>query len=178
MKSQRGWLLLELLLVMAILLWLMRFAFASYDRLLARQALDSQLVRIAAGLLKSRSEAITRNQAVQVCIANLKSNLDIQGCQQTVATADGYPLPEGLLFFIDQPQGRRGLYDSKEAYDSVSLAAAGGVRLFASAASFRVRPSGTLSINDGVRYVARDAGGKLCRRLSVSVTGFRQLEDC
>lgn len=178
MKSQRGWLLLELLLVMSISLWLMRFAFASYDRLLVRQALDSQLVRIAAGLLKSRSEAITRNQPVQVCLANLKSNLDIQGCQQTLVQTAGYPVPEGVLFFIDQPGGRSGVYDSKEAYDSISLSSVSRIKLFASVASFRVRPSGTLSVSGGVHYIARDDSSGQCRRLKIAVTGFRQLEDC
>lgn len=177
-RTQHGIGLLELLLVMALLLLLWTWSAAPYARFQEQQAVDTQLSRIASGLMRVRSEAITRNASVHICIGNLKSNLDIQGCQQVAPEADGYPLSEGILFFIDSAGGRPGLYDSKETMDVLTLPPGVRLRLFSSVPSYRIRPSGVLSAHGGVSYTARGLGSGLCRRLQVSATGFRQVSDC
>jgi type IV fimbrial biogenesis protein FimT len=164
-----------MVMAIALLAWL--FSSGQYSRFLEQQALESQLSRVAAAMMKGRSEAITRNAAVQVCIANLKSNLDIQGCLHPAITADGYPLSEGLLLFVDKVGGRTGVYDSKEVNDMVTLPPAGRVSLFSSVDSYHIRGSGALSVPAGVTYTARTSSG-LCRRLRVLASGFRSVETC
>jgi hypothetical protein len=177
-RTQSGIGLLELLLVMVLLALLWSWSASPYARFQEQQALDTQLSRIASGLMRVRSEAITRNTSVHICIGNLKSNLDIQGCQQVVKGADGYPLAEGILFFIDNADGRAGIYDSKEALDVLTLPPGVRLQLFSSVPSYRIRPSGVLSAHGGVSYTARGLGSGLCRRLQVSATGFRHVSDC
>ena len=177
-RTQNGIGLLELLLVMALLLLLWTWSAAPYARFQERQALDTQLSRIASGLMRVRSEAITRNASVHICIANLKTNLDVQGCQTVVKAANGYPLAEGVLFFIDRAGGVAGAYDSKEALDVLTLPAGIQVELSSSVDRYRIRPSGVLSVSAGVSYTARGKSSGLCRRLQVGATGFRQVSDC
>lgn len=177
-RTQYGIGLLELLLVMALLFLLWSWSAASYTRFQEQQALDTQLSRIASGLMRGRSEAITRNASVHICIANLKTNLDVQGCQLVANAANGYPLAEGILFFMDKPGGRAGVYDSKEALDVLTLPPATAVELSGTVDRYRIRPSGVLSVYGGVSYTARGKHSGLCRRLRVGATGFRQLSDC
>ena len=66
---RRGAGLLELLVVLAILAVLLLWNLDFYRQFLARQAVDSQLSRVATAVIRMRSEAITRNQGVQVCLA-------------------------------------------------------------------------------------------------------------
>ncbi|MDC7718066.1 GspH/FimT family pseudopilin [Vogesella sp. DC21W] len=177
-RTQYGIGLLELLLVMALLLLLWTWSAAPYARFQEQQALDTQLSRIASGLMRMRSEAITRNTSVHICIANLKANLDVQGCQVVARAADGYPLAEGVLFFIDKAGGVAGGYDSKEALDVLTLPPDIQVALSSSVDRYRIRPSGVLSVHAGVSYTARGKSSGLCRRLQVWATGFRQVSDC
>lgn len=177
-RTQNGIGLLELLLVMVLLLLLWTWSAAPYARFLEQQALDTQLSRIASGLMRGRSEAITRNASVHICIANLKTNLDVQGCQVVAKAANGYPLAEGILLFIDKPGGVAGAYDSKEALDVLTLPPATAIELSGSVDRYRIQPSGVLSIYAGVSYTARGKHSGLCRRLQVGATGFRQVSDC
>jgi type II secretory pathway pseudopilin PulG len=177
-RTQHGIGLLELLLVMALLVLLWSWSAAPYARFQEQQAVDTQLSRIASSLMRVRSEAITRNASVHICIGNLKSTLDIQGCQQVAREADGYRLGEGILFFIDNAGGRAGIYDSKEAFDVLTLPPGVSLQLFSSVPSYRIRSSGVLSAHGGVSYTARGLASGLCRRLQVSATGFRQVSDC
>lgn len=174
MRRYIGVTLLEMLLVMVVIAVLVLWNTGTYRQFVAQQAVEAQLARVATAIIRMRSEAITRNSSVQVCLANLKSNLDVQGCQQTQATADGFAVPEGLLFFIDSPGGRLGLYDSKEVRDVVPRQAQ--VTLFSSVGQYRIRPSGFLSVQ-GVRYVARADDG-LCRQLWLAPSGSRQVRPC
>lgn len=171
---RRGAGLLELLVVLAILALLLLWNLDFYRQFLARQAVDSQLSRVATAVIRMRSEAITRNQGVQVCLANLKSNLDVQGCQTVPVAAVGYPALEGVLFFIDSPAGSPASYDSKEARDVVLAQAQ--VALFSSVLQYRITPSGMLSV-PLVRYTARTADG-YCRQLWVYGSGSRQVLSC
>lgn len=177
-RTQNGIGLLELLLVIALLLLLWTWSAAPYARFQEQQALDTQLSRIASGLMRVRSEAITRNTSVHVCTANLKTNLDVQGCQTVAKAANGFPLAEGVLFFVDKAGGVAGVYDSKEALDVLTLPPGIQLELSSSVDRYRIRPSGVLSIPAGVSYTARGKGSGLCRRLQVGATGFRQVSDC
>lgn len=177
-RTQNGIGLLELLLVIALLLLLWTWSAAPYARFQEQQALDTQLSRIASGLMRVRSEAITRNTSVHVCTANLKTNLDVQGCQTVAKAANGFPLAEGVLFFVDKAGGVAGVYDSKEALDVLTLPPGMQVELSSSVDRYRIRPSGTLSVSAGVSYTARGKNSGLCRRLQVGATGFRQVSDC
>lgn len=166
--------LLELLLVMVIAAAVIMWGSAPYQRFLEQQAVDTQLARVAAAVMRMRSEAITRNTSVQVCLANLKNNLDIQGCAKQVIGKNGYAVDEGLLFFIDKPGGLAGSYNSKEGRDVVLRAAQ--VELHSSVLQYRIRPSGMLSVA-GVHYKALSSSG-ICRQLWLGPSGYRRLSVC
>lgn len=174
LRHRSGFGLLECLVVLVLLAAVLMWTSAPYLRLVEQQALDTQLARIAAAMMRMRSEAITRNASVQVCLANLKSNLDIQGCAKPVAGAQGYVVDEGILFFIDSPGGTAGVYNSKEGRDVVARATP--VLLHSNVRQYRIRPSGALSVA-GVSYTARTAGG-LCRQLWLGASGFRRVTAC
>jgi len=173
-KRHSGLSLLELLLVMVIAAAVLMWSAAPYQRFIEQQAVDTQLARIAAAIMQMRSEAITRNTSVQVCLANLKSNQDIQGCSKPPVGQEGYAVDEGLLFFIDGATGSAGIYNSKEGKAVVPRAAQLG--LYSSVQHYRIRPSGALS-TPGVRYTARSAGG-ICRQLSLGPGAYRRLTSC
>lgn len=174
MRRCAGLTLLEMLLVMGLIAMLLLWNVGSYRQFVAQQAVEAQLARVATAIMRMRSEAITRNSSVQVCLANLKSNLDIQGCQLPPQTSEGFAVSEGVLFFIDSPAGRPGLYDSKEVRDVVPRLTQ--VTLFSSVAQYRIRPSGALSVA-GVRYIARTEDG-MCRQLWLAPSGSRQVRPC
>lgn len=173
-KRHSGLSLLELLLVMVIAAAVLMWSAAPYQRFIEQQAVDTQLARIAAAVMQMRSEAITRNSSVQVCLVNLKSNLDIQGCSKPLGGQEGYTVDEGLLFFIDGKTGSAGVYNSKEGKTVVPRAAQLG--LYSSELQYRIRPSGALS-TPGVRYTARSAGG-VCRQLWLGPGAYRRLTAC
>lgn len=166
--------LLELLLVMVVVAALLMWSAAPYQRFIEQQAVDAQLARVAAAMMRMRSEAITRNTSVQVCLANLKSNQDIQGCAKPAAGKEGYAVEEGVLFFIDGPGGAAGAYNSKEGRDVVLRSAQ--VQLHSNVLQYRIRASGALSVL-GVNFTARSAGG-LCRQLWLGPSGYRRLSAC
>lgn len=166
--------LLELLVVLAIIAVLLLWNLDGYRQFMARQAVDSQLSRVATAMMRMRSEAITRSQSVQVCLANLKRNLDVQGCLPARVSGGEYPAAEGVLFFIDTPAGREASYDSKEARDVVLPQPA--VTLYSNVAQYRITPSGMLSV-PLVRYTAKNAEG-YCRELRLLGSGSRQVLPC
>jgi len=166
--------LLELLVVLAIIAMVLLWNLDGYRQFMARQAVDGQLSRVATAIMRMRSEAITRSQSVQVCLANLKRNLDVQGCLPARASGGHYQAAEGVLFFIDSPAGRMASYDSKEARDVVLPQS--GVTLHSNVLQYRITPSGMLSV-PLVRYTARNAEG-YCRELRLFGSGSRQVLPC
>lgn len=166
--------LLECLLIMVIIGALALWLNGPYVQFIEQQSVEAQLARIATAMIRMRSEAITRNSSVQVCLANLKSNLDIQGCQAARADAQGFPVTEGLLFFIDQAGGQTGVYNSKEGREVLLLSP--HLTVYSDVATYRIRPSGTLSVTR-VNYTVRGSTGT-CRQLQIGVSGFRRVMPC
>lgn len=177
MKKECGFSLLELGSVLLLLVLLTLSGVQAWTTLNREQQAKSYGTRLNTLLLKARSEALSKQMPVYICAANLKSNLDLQGCIASPQAVGGLNhWQEGILLFQDRTGGRTRIYDSKEALHLVPLDSE-ATRFWVSAPRFEISASGILNQSQPVIFNITD-GGDVCLQLVLSAPFLLQSEAC
>ena len=177
MKKEHGFSLLELVGVLLLLLLLMLSGIQAWKTISREQQAESYTTRLNTLLLKARSEALLKQTPVYICAANLKANLDLQGCMALPQAVNGLNRwQEGVLLFQDRTGGREQIYDSKEALHLLPLGSE-ETRFWVSTTRFEISATGMLGQSQPVIFNITD-GGDTCQQLVLSAPFFLQSEAC
>lgn len=164
MHISHGFSLLQTLLVLLLIGVCTMFAVADWGGYQSRHAAEQYAARLFAMLLRARSEAI-QGSGVWLCPTQLKSNLDIQGCDKQPPARDaGFVWSGGVLLFQDLPGGKAGVYDSKEALALQPLGR--GMTLLVSQPRLGIAASGVIKNAQVVWFRLTSAHG-YCRQLTL-----------
>jgi type IV fimbrial biogenesis protein FimT len=167
-RSLRGFSLIELMVVIAVLGTIVAIALPSYDGLMRRVRLDTTVNELLVALSHARSEAIRRGRRASLC-----TSIDGQSC------APGVGWDRGWILFDDV--NGNGLREGGETIIQVTGARSG-----------RLRVRGNGSVRDYISYlpsgVTRTAAGALqmgtltvcagdlARGIVISATGRPRVE--
>lgn len=165
MRTQIGFTLIEAMTVLAIMLLCLAIAVPGLSRLLLTQQLRSHAQAMANLLHFARSEALRSNRPVYVCAANLKRNLQLQGCAKQRQVWD-----RGALVYADKEGGVQAGYDSQERLHLLVFAV-GKVRMRTELDQLQFMPDGRLARGQGARLVLESPRAGLCLILTVSGYG-------
>ncbi|MCS3802903.1 type IV fimbrial biogenesis protein FimT [Chromobacterium alkanivorans] len=165
MRAQIGFTLIEAMTVLAILLLCLAIAAPGLGRLVSTQQLRSHAQAMANLLHFARSEALRSNRPVFVCAANLKRNLQLQGCARQRQVWD-----RGALVYADRDGGGQAGYDSQERLHLLVFAA-GRVRVRVGRDQLSFLPNGRLERGQGVSLWLESPLSGQCLLLQVSGHG-------
>ncbi|CUA81872.1 prepilin-type N-terminal cleavage/methylation domain [Gulbenkiania indica] len=164
----KGFTLVEMMATLAVAAVLAAIATPGLAAWTASARIETRVRGLVSSLQFARSEAIRGNQALTVCAANFRSNLNLQGCLARSGTASA-SWSEGVLVYADNPDLPNGRFDSGEArkklnFDDLASVSANVDRL-------TLTPEGRLGSNDTPpRWVIREAGGQ-CASVQMEATG-------
>ncbi|MFC3531712.1 GspH/FimT family pseudopilin [Vogesella facilis] len=177
MARQQAFTLLEMLVTLALLAIVTAFVVADLGRTARLNRYHAVLNGMAVNVALARSEARMRRLPVHACAANLKSNLDVQGCQAQTATPAPYRWEEGLMIFYDKVGGRSGVYDSKELLAVTPIEPGLHLLLTTSQRIVTFNPDGMMQASQ-VRFEFSVPQDGWCQRLVIFKTGISRQGDC
>lgn len=176
MRTQTGFTLIEAMTVLAIMLLCLAIAAPGLGRLLSTQQLRSHAQAMANLLYFARSEALRSKRPVYVCAANLKRNLQLQGCAKQRQVWD-----RGALVYADKGGGAQAGYDSQERLHLLVFAV-GKVRMRAERDQLQFMPNGRLARGQSARLLLESPRAGVCLTLTVSAHGRAEVgradHDC
>ncbi|UTH75317.1 Tfp pilus assembly protein FimT/FimU [Chromobacterium sp. IIBBL 290-4] len=174
MRTQSGITLIESLAALALACALMAMAAPMFASTLERYRLRQQALILTSVLWHARSEAVRLNQPVYVCAANLKTNLELQGCLPPMGGMRQL-WPEGALAFADLDAPGNGAYNGGERLklamlDGRRVAVANRMRQLMFTVEGRVWPS------EDVDFWLSGASGH-CLRVHLAANGAARLGE-
>ncbi|MEQ6289667.1 GspH/FimT family pseudopilin [Vogesella sp. GCM10023246] len=177
MLRQQAFTLIEMLVTLALLAVVTAFVVADLGRTMRLRHYSSVLNEMVGNFALARSEARMRRLPVHACAVNLKSNLDVQGCQPQTTTPAPYRWEEGLMIFYDKVGGRSGVYDSKEQLAITAIEPGLHLMLTTSQRLLTFNPDGMMKSSQVVFEFAVPQDG-WCQRLIIFRTGISRQGDC
>nr|WP_199066870.1 GspH/FimT family pseudopilin [Chromobacterium sp. ASV5] len=170
-RGQGGWNLLEWLVALAIAGMTLSLGVPALSRLLHAQQLRQQTQALYQTVRLAREEALRRQQPVYLCPANLKINLQLQGCQPAAKAGNW---SEGALAYADIGAAGKAAYDSGErlglAIFRQPLAVSGSRPQLVFTADGRLLPAAP------AHFLFRHPPSGLCQELRVGAGGRPWLE--
>lgn len=176
-SNQRGFTLLELLIVVAIVAILAMLAVPSYRTMMLNNRLAAATNDLLADLALARSESSRLGKRITLCISSNGTSCD-----------SGTAWQSGRIIFVDEStSGTMGVVDSGEtvlrvtpadAQSSVTITAAGFTNSAGTATNnfIQYRPTGALnSTTAGTFKLCDDRAGDFGRLISVDPTGRASL---
>lgn len=177
-RDERGFTLIEMMVVISIAAILLALAVPGFNALMASSRMASRTEALLSSVQFARSEAIRSNGNVYVCALNSKINLEIQGCQDKPGKGET-SWSEGVLLFADRPDGSTAHYDRGERRRHVIFT---GEPMVSSALDqFMLTPEGRLPVGASPSWVVRDTPSGQCASITVLANGRPQLckgADC
>lgn len=177
MVRQQAFTLIEMLATLTLLAVVTAFVVADFGRTVRLSRYNSVLNGMMVNFALARSEARMRRLPVHACAANLKSNLDVQGCQAPTTTPAPYRWQEGLMIFYDKVGGRSGVYDSKELLAVTPIEPELPLVLTTSQRLLTFNPDGMMKVGQVVLEFSVPQDG-WCQRLIIFKTGISRRDDC
>lgn len=168
-NGQAGITLLELLSMVSIAAILCALAVPTLGRALDRQRLQGHGLLLLGSVQHARSEALRRNQPVYLCAANLKKNLELQGCQASQPGAS-QRWGEGGLVYADHGADNAA-YDGGERLKLAIFDPR--VQVWAPVAQLVWLPDGQLQPEAGAAFRLR--AGDQCLLVSIAADGRASL---
>ncbi|MCD5361228.1 GspH/FimT family pseudopilin [Chromobacterium aquaticum] len=165
MRSQSGFTLIEAMTALAVMLLCLALAAPGLSRFLLAQQLRSHAQAVAGVLHYARGEALRGNRPVYLCAANLKRNLQLQGCARQRQVWDA-----GILAYADRGGGGTGAYDSQERLHLLVFAA-GKLRMRVGRDQLQFMANGRLERGQGARLLLESPLSGQCLTLTVSGHG-------
>lgn len=171
-RGERGFTLIEMMVVISIAAILLALAVPGFNALLADSRMESRTQALLSSVQFARSEAIRSNANVYLCALNTKSNLDVQGCQGKAKKGDT-SWSEGVLLYADQPGGNPGRYNSGERRRHVMFS--GEPTVSSALDQFMLTPEGRLPTGVSPSWVVRDTASGQCASVTVLANGRPRL---
>ncbi|WP_158253677.1 GspH/FimT family pseudopilin [Chromobacterium alticapitis] len=169
-NSQQGMTLAELMAAMSVAAILCALAVPTLGGAMERQRLRSHGLLLLGSANHARSEALRRNQPVYLCAANLKKNLELQGCQAPQAGAS-QQWREGGLSYADLGADNAA-YDGGERLRLVMFDRE-RVSVAAPAGQLAWLPDGQMRPDGGLVFRLRS--GHLCLDVTIAADGRASL---
>lgn len=162
MKTQQGFTLVELVIVMAIAAILYSLSAPGLQRLIANNRLSATTNKLSGALALARSEAVKRGATTVICASNSNQT-------DCTSTATGSEWVDGWLIWADGDQD--GLVDSAEIL-RVNEALRGQIAISATNVSLSFDATGFATTNTpGTIKVCDDRSGNFGRQLQIMPTG-------
>lgn len=177
MRQQGGFTLIELLTAFSLLLIVLMYSVLDIGRHIRQIGYQSALQQLVAQVARARSEARLQRLPVHVCAANLKSNLDVQGCKSTRGGGAALPWSQGAMLYVDRPGGRSGIYDSKELLQLAEPVSGMTLSLRSAQPQLTFRRDGLLA-GSMVEFELKALQDDWCRRLRIYQAGISTQQAC
>ncbi|MDF0606150.1 GspH/FimT family pseudopilin [Neisseriaceae bacterium TC5R-5] len=180
MGPQQGFTLSEMLITLAVLSLLLALAAPSLNRLLLAQKLRQHAQALSSSIQLARSEALHSQRHVYICAANLKRNLQIQGCAPSKG-GEMQSWDEGALVYADKEGGLSAAYDSQERLHLLPFAQE-HIQIRAASTQLILSPEGRLADGQSQQFYLSSPNSRQCLELTIAGHGRSQLgevrDDC
>lgn len=177
MRQLHGFTLIELLVALSLSLIMLLYAVADIGARIRLIGYQSALQQLSAQMARARSEARLQRLPVHVCAANLKINLDPQGCKPARTGGGAQVWTQGAMLYVDRPGGRSGVYDSKELLQLAELAPGMMLSLVSAQPQLSFHRNGLLA-DSWAEFELKAVQDGWCQRLRIYKAGITTQLAC